>query len=140
MSSPLASLRTYRSAIALFLFVTYLPACTSWHVGTPTPAEFVRREQPNRVRLTRVDGSQLMLVSPSVQGDSLSGKRETLTRGSEPTTEPFTVPLADVQTVAVRKYSAGRTLLLLSGIVGVLLVAWLVDCSGRSGWEAIGCP
>ena len=140
MSSPLASLRTFRSAIGYLLLLTYLPACTSWHVGTPTPAAFVQREQPEHVRVTRVDGSQIMLVGPNVQGDTLYGKRETLTARSEPTTEPFSVPLADVQSVAVRRFSAGKTLLLVGGVIGGILVAWVIDCSGRSGWAAIGCP
>jgi len=140
MSSPLTSLRTYRSAIACCLLLAYLPACTSWHIGTPTPADFVQREQPKRVRVTRVDGSQIMLIRPSVQGDSLLGKRETLTPRSEVTTEPFAVPLVDVESVASRKFSAGKTLLLVGGIVGVFVVAYLVSCAGKEGWESIGCP
>lgn len=140
MVSPLAPLRPRRSAIACLLLLAYVPGCTSWHVGTPTPAQFIQDEQPNRVRVTRVDGSTIMLHTPSVQGDSLYGKRETLTPRSEPTTEPFTIPLAEIESVAVRKFSAGKTLLLLGGITGVVLIAWVIDCSGRSGLDAIGCP
>ena len=140
MSSSLASLRTHRSAMACLLLLTYLPACTAWQVGTPTPAAFVQREQPDRVRVTRVDGSQIMLVTPTVHGDSLSGQRETLNPRSELTTESFALPLTEVQSVAVRKFSAGKTVLLVGAIFGVVLVAWVIDCSGRSGLSAIGCP
>jgi hypothetical protein len=128
-------LRLHRSAISCFLLLAFAPACSSWHVGTPTPAEFIARERPPDVRVTRTDGSTVDLTAPEVRGDSVAGRL----KGRD--TAPYSVPLSDVRSVAVRKTSTGKTLLLVGGVlVGTLLVIYIAECSGASGWEAIGCP
>lgn len=134
MSTPLAFCRGRRAAIAALLLLVYLPACTSWRVGTPTPSAFVEREHPQRARVTRTDGTQVMVNEPTVAGDTLVG-----TLANHDATR-VTIPLAEVQSVAVRKFSTGKTLLVVGGVLGVVVIAWIIDCSGRTGWDAIGCP
>jgi hypothetical protein len=140
MASLVTPLRAHRSLVAAILLLGYLPACHSWHTGTPAPAEFIQREHPHRIRVTRLDRSQVVLAAPKVEGDSLYGQRETVTPKGEVTTGDFAIPLADVHSVAVRDFSPGKTFLLVGGIVGVYLLAWVIDCSGRSGWDSLGCP
>ena len=134
MITPLTPLRVRRSPLATLLLLVYLPACTSWHVGTPTPSAFVQREHPQRARVTRTDGTQLMLKEPAVLWDTLLGTLD------NHDTIRVTLPLSQVQSVAVRKFSAEKTILVVGGVLGVVVVAWLIDCSGRSGLSAIGCP
>ncbi len=132
LGSPITPLRLRRSAIAAFLLLVYLPACTSWHIGTPTPAAFLQREQPSRIRVTRTDGTRLMLTGPTVRGDSLMGAADNRD------TTWLTLPLSKVQFVEVEKFSVGNTLLVAGGAIGVLV--WAVTCSPRSGLNAMPCP
>lgn len=138
MASPMTLLRVRRSSIALLLLLAYLPACTSWHVGTPTPEAFIQREHPKVVRVTRIDGTRVTLTNPILAGDSLTG----LSRPSDyiRDTTRVTIALSDVQSVAVEKFSAGKALIVAGAVVGALLIIWVADCSGRSGWDALGCP
>jgi hypothetical protein len=132
MSSSLRVLRSRRSAVSALLGALYLSACHSWQVGTPTPAQFVEREHPARVRVTRTDGSTIMLHSPAVRGDSLVG-RSAGTPASGDSVRTSAVPLSDVTNVAVQESAAGKTVLLTAGIVvGVvgagMLAVWLIYC------------
>ncbi len=139
MNSLLSPMRARRSPIAALLLLLYLPACTSWHVGAPTPAQFVEREKPERAQVTKTDGSTVVLTSPVVRGDSLFGTRSAgLVQGD--TTRLVGLPLSEVRSVAVRKFSTGNTLLLVGAVVAVAFVGVLIECSGKSGWDAIGCP
>jgi len=121
-----------RSGIACLLLLAYLPACTSWHVGTPTPAQFVETQHPKRVRVTRSDGTKMELRTPMVQGDSLLGT------AGEDTTRQVSLPLSDVRSVAVQRVSAWKTtLVVLGGVIGVLVVTTIVECSNPE--NAIVC-
>ena len=132
MPSSLSLLRSRRPTISALLGVLYLTACHSWQVGTPTPAQFVEREHPAQVRVTRTDHSTVTLDSPAVRGDSLvgllAGRDSALTTG---------FPLSNVESVAVKKSSAGKTVLLTTGIVILVGVALhgtaVIDC------ESEGC-
>jgi len=76
----------------------------------------LENEQPDRVRVTQVDGSTVELASPEVRADSLMGA----TVGDSATT--VSVPLSQVQSVKVKRFDAGRSLgLVLIGGLGLLL-------------------
>jgi len=124
-------LRRYRATFACIVILSYLPACTGWHVGGPTPTEFVERERPGQVRVTRIDGSTIVLANPTIRGDSLLGTRNG---------EDIRLPLSDVSSVAVSRVSIGRTLLLIPAGLVILLVAVAIECSGETGWDSMGCP
>jgi hypothetical protein len=134
MTTLMRPVRARRSGIAAFLLLLYLPACTSWHVGTPTPAQFVDREHPQAVRVTRADGGTIELKSPVVRGDSLVG-----TAGRDST---VSLALSDVRSVAVKRTSTGKTLLAVGGgLVVLFTAAWLIECSNAdpNAWN-FGCP
>jgi hypothetical protein len=133
VTNPINRMRLRQSRIACLLLLAYLPACTSWHVGTPTPAEFVEREHPQKVRVTRTDGAAIQLMSPLVRDDSLVG-----TVGRDST---VSLALSEVRSVEVERTSTGMTLLAIGAVVGVvILAAWLIECSGKSGLSSLGCP
>jgi hypothetical protein len=122
MTSLMRPVRTRRSGIAYLLLLLYLPACTSWHVGTPTPAQFVETEHPQTVRVTRTDGTTLELKAPVVRGDSLVG-----TVGRDRT---VSLALSDVRSVEVKRTSTGKTVLLVGA--GVVVVVAVLLASLRS--------
>jgi hypothetical protein len=96
----------------------------SWHVGRPTPAEFVDKESPESVRVTHTNGSTLYLTSPVIRGDSLVG---TTHGGAQ-----FSLPLSEVRSVAVEKVSARKTVgLVAAGFLVVVAMMGATECSGE---------
>jgi hypothetical protein len=85
--------------------------------------------------VTRTDGAVLTVKSPVVRGDSLVGSA--WTAGGSPSTG---VPLSDVVSVAAPKIAAGKTLLLIAGIVTVpvvviaILVSTSPECHTSDRW------
>ena len=116
----------YRPRAVLLLFlVLHLTACMSWQsAATPSPSQFIEAEQPDRVRVTTQDGTQVELENPSVEGDEL------VASGG------FSMPSADVVILESRKFSMDRTVLLvLGGVLALpvaLIAALLIDCGGQS--------
>jgi hypothetical protein len=102
------------------------PYAISWQAGMPTPARYVEAKRPQSIRVTLTGGATLKLKSPAVRGDSLVGSVSS--EGAAPSTG---VALTDVTSVAVSKIAAGRTVLLIVGLVAVPLVA-IVAISGLS--------
>ena len=104
-----------RAVLLLFLLLN-LTACSTWQgVATPSPSQFIEAEQPDLVRVTTQDGTELELENPSVEGDEL------VASGG------FSMPLADIIGLEVREFSMDRTMILLGGVVvGVLVVAMAV--------------
>jgi hypothetical protein len=139
MSSLMHPMRERRSGIASLLLLLHLAACTTWHVGTPTPAEFVEREHPQKVRVTRRDGISLELKSPVVRGDSLVGTAVTIheapTTGLAPASRDsavslLSIALSDVQSVKVERASPGRSFLaVIAGVIVVIGLVAIIDYS-----------
>ena len=99
-------------AVLLLFLVLHLTACSTWQaVNTPSPAQFIEAEQPDRVRVTMQGESQVELENPSVEGDELVAPG-------------VSMPLADILELEVREFSMDRTALLLVGVAaGLLAVA-----------------
>jgi hypothetical protein len=127
----------FRRQIVSGALALLLPACTTWQVGTPTPAEFVTNEHPNLVQVTRTDGSKFDLRSPRVLDDSLMG---TVGGGvaQEDSARAVGLPLSEVQSVAARKTSVGNTVALIGGVwLGIGLVALAAGCGDSDSYG--GC-
>jgi hypothetical protein len=104
----------YRTRAVLLLFLLLnLTACATWQsVNTPSPAQFIEAENPDRVRVTTQGEVQVELENPSVEGDEL------VAPGDRP------IPLGEILMLEVREFSMDRTALLLVGVAaGVLVVA-----------------
>ena len=124
----------YRPPAVLLLFlVLNLTACSSafesWR-GLPSPpsvAEHIVAAQPERVRVTMQDGSQLDIEDPFVSGDQLMGQlwRTLEVNRLISNTNDISVPLAGIVQLEVRDVemvrSAGVSALLVLGILGALL-------------------
>ena len=97
-----------RRPIACTLLLWFLAGCTSWHVQNLTPQQIIDRWHPTSVRVTTADRSEVVLDQPEIAGsDSLTG----LHKGA-----PSSVAVSDVTQVAIRKFSTGKTVGLVTGI------------------------
>lgn len=114
--------------------------CSSWRVQPVAPATLLAEHPPSRVRLTLTDGSKVELHDPRLANDTVVGmKHATNSRPEDRTAlkpqaaDTVTVALAQVDSVAVRKGDAGKSVGLFLGIViGLVLVSAAVcaatDC------------
>jgi hypothetical protein len=85
----------------------------------------VSTEHPSVVRLTRANKTHIVLQHPRVAGvDTLAG----LDNG-----RPTSVAVSEVAQVAVRKVSAGKTILLILCISGVAFVVAISAALGAGG-------
>src|SRR2546422_11636054 len=115
-----------RRPIACTLLLCYLPACTSWHVENEvSPTQLISTKHPRAVRLTRADGSRMVLDQPRIAaGDSLAGVRYGM---------PSSVAVSDVTQVATPRLSAGKTIGQFLGLSVVAVGIAVIACVSGSG-------
>jgi hypothetical protein len=83
-------------------------ACSTWRVRDETPGHVIAQSQPERVRVTMLNGDEFVLLGPRLDGDSLSGvvmPDDAVGAGRLTTRRriPVTVALADVRHVALEQ-------------------------------------
>jgi len=110
-----------RRSIAGTLLLCYLAACTSWHVEKEaSPLQVISTKHPRAVRLTRADGSRMVLDQPRIAaGDSMAGVHNGVTS---------TVAVLDVTQVATLRVSAGKTIGLFLGLAVVAVGTAVIAC------------
>jgi hypothetical protein len=118
--------RRFRRLVACGLMVCYSTSCMSWQVQGLSPQQVVTGEQPESIRVTRPDSTQVVLTEPKVSGDSLTG----LTEG-----RPMSVPLSDISGLAVLRQDSGKMFAigLATGAVlgaGVLVLMAVANMGG----------
>lgn len=92
-------------------------ACHSWRTQSSPVAETLA-DQPDEVRVTRNDYTQLTLHRPRLSGDTLIGERI----ASRPVT--VSVPLGDIRSIEVRRFDGLKTAGLIAGVgVTAILIA-----------------
>jgi len=116
-----------RKVTALIALTT--TACTSWHVQHgPAPSAIEAKSESNgAVRLTLRGGAFADVYNPQVIGDSIVGMSAP---ASAPTRERVAFATADVESVATKQVSVGRTVLALTAIG--LAVAIIVGTASAS--------
>ena len=110
-----------RRPIACALLLCYLTACTSWHVQEGvSPLQLISTDHPKVVRLTRADGSHMVLDQPRIAaGDSLTGTHNRVMRS---------VAVSDVTHVATRNVSAVKTIGVFLGLAAVAVGIAVLAC------------
>src|SRR5947199_10870877 len=110
-----------RRAIPGTVLLCYLAACTSWHVEKePSPLQLISTKHPRVVRLTRADGSHMVLDQPRIAaGDSLAGVHNAVLSR---------VAVSDVTQVATPRFSAGKTIGILLGLSVVVVGTAVIAC------------
>ena len=111
---------TIRRIIACILLPAYLAACSTWTTQEASPQQVLQDEQPDKVRVTLTDGSQVEVFQPVVSGDTLTGVAEGQQRN---------IPLASVSELELREGDTIATVLLIGSVVlgvavGLLLFSW----------------
>jgi hypothetical protein len=123
MSVCQARLR-YRRSVAALVLAT-LGACSDWQVQPVAPAELVNGSSPSRVKVHLHDGRRLVLRQPAVRADSVVGAAD----------GPG-VAVAEIDSIAVRRFSVPRTVGLTALIVGVPALLCSVGCDFGPGFRA----
>src|SRR6267143_4920503 len=109
-----------RRPTAYPLLLWYLAGCTAWRVQNLTPQQVIDRWHPASVRVTTSYSSEFVLDQPRIAGsDSLAGIHNGATT---------TVAVSDVTQVAIRRFSAGKTVGLILAMNVVL--AFVVEAAG----------
>ena len=99
-----------------------------------SPESLLATRQPTKLRVTRRDGARVVLERAALRADTLAGTGHG--QGNQPEAR---IPLAEVQEVATRGFSAGRTVGLGLGVVAaagaLLLVEFAIACrQGTCGY------
>jgi hypothetical protein len=98
--------------LLLALWVLAL-GCRSWHVETGvSPETLVRRDSPERIQVVRTDSSRTELWNPVVAADSIRGLP------TELAVRAISIPLSEIRSVSTRRFSLGKTVLLVLAIGG----------------------
>ena len=112
--------RVMLSITALWLPVT-IAACRSWRAEPLNSVAPVAVRHPSAVRLTRVDGSRVVLRYPALVADTLVGSYDAEAR----------IALADIRALETRGFSGARTAALAGVVAAVVAVVKVhTACSG----------
>ena len=111
--------RTFRLPV-LLLLVMQTGACVSWQAVSAPPDAYIRDQTPDRVRVTRNDGSQLMLEAPEVRAGAIVA-----------TQSPGAVLLGDVRAVEVERISILRSVGIMLPAALLVVVAANIACGDR---------
>lgn len=118
--------------VSAILLAAYLPACTSYQATTQPLAELTASpDRPELVRVTTNAGAQLKFSAPRVAHDTLYGSTWTTGPGGKQSAGIIAIPIADIRTVEVRKADGTKTLMLVGGIVGGIILLGAAGCSGQ---------
>lgn len=113
-------MRTYSPfarSIALILMATYVSSCTRWEIQPFTPEATVQAKNPKKLRVTRRDGTRVVMHDPHIVGDSLVGT-DWQSR--------VVIPLDNVGLVEVSRPNPLGTIALVAagiGIAGLIVAA-----------------
>jgi hypothetical protein len=107
------SVRATRIAIVAWMGLG-ATGCLAWRVESVPPRDLLRGGSVPAVRVTKADKSKVEIWSPKLVGDSIIG------HPSEVAIARLVMPLSQVQTIATKHRSFGRTLLIGAGVVGAV--------------------
>jgi len=117
--------RVMLSITALWLPVT-IAACRSWRAEPLNSVAPVAVRHPSAVRLTRVDGSRVVLRYPALVADTLVGSYSVGSQDAE-----ARIALADIRALETRGFSGARTAALAGVVAAVVAVVKVhTACSG----------
>jgi hypothetical protein len=120
----------HRSLTLLLSLAIPTSGCHSWQVQAVTPAELLTAASPpGEVRLRLLDSTQVVLREPRLAGDSVAGT----VKGA-----PTAVPVVSVADVAVRRFSAGRTVGLVGAGFATLFAVAAVACATEGCGPSFG--
>lgn len=114
-------------AACLLALSLQLSACYSWRTEQVGPAQAVSDRRPEQVRITEPGGAKVVVLGPTVGGDTLRGR-------SKLTGYPVAIPLADVLQLETRRSNGASSALVVAGLgvgaagIGIAAVCWMGGC------------
>ena len=117
-------MRNFDRGAGLLVLLTQLPACYAWRSEQVAPQLTIATTEPDRVRITEPGGATVIVLRPTVGGDTLRGR-------SESGGYPVSIPLAEVLKLVTRR-SNGPSSALIVARIGVGVAGIAVSC-GISG-------
>jgi hypothetical protein len=105
-----------RHPLTALLLTFLLAGCHSWRAESVSPSRLIEAKHPGTIRITRPDGTQLLLQQPIARNDSLVGVAEG--RGQTG------LHLNEVRNVETRRLNAVKTGGLVLGVAGGAVVLW----------------
>jgi hypothetical protein len=116
------------AALLVVVLLTQTVGCMSWSQQRPgATAPALVADHPGWLRAELADGRQLDVRHPRVQGDSLLG----FAYDNRNYQIPLAVALADVRSVSTRRFSPGKTVLLVPvvafGFILLAIATWSGD-------------
>lgn len=110
-----------RRALAAGWLALATTGCVAWRVESVPPQELLKDPEVHAVRVTRADKSKVELYYPTLKGDSIVG------HPTETAIARVVMPLSQVQTIATKHKSVGKTLLAVLAIGGGVAVYGLLQ-------------
>ena len=112
--------------VGTLLMVLSGAGCQAWHTQQLAPEAVLAARHAAQLRITRADGSHVVIQHPKLQGDTVVG----IGRGQQ---GKVRVPVADIRAIATRGFSPERTVALGVGVAALAYGAFLI------GVAACGC-
>ena len=100
--------------VATGLMLISISGCMGWRTTSVAPRQLLATKGVPAVRVTRLDKSKVEIWNPVLQGDSIVGNP------TDRAIARLVMPLSQVNTIATRGTSIGRTLLIGLGILGAV--------------------
>lgn len=117
------------SAVLLLGLGLVLPGCTGYHAETAPVPQVMADRRPSAVRIVVGENRAVELYSPVLVNDTLRGHP----RASA--VERLAFPVSAIRAISTRRFSLGRTLLLVGAIGGgVLIYDLLMSLNTSSGF------
>lgn len=88
--------------------------CLAWRVQPVSPRELLRDRSVEAVRVTRADKSKVEIFNPRLEGDSIVGNP------TDRAIARLVMPISQVETIATRHKSVGKTMLAGLAILGAV--------------------
>lgn len=110
---------SWRRLLSLSLLAVHLGACTTWRVQQPTPETVIRDRAPTTIRITRTDGSTVIVHRPMIEGDSVVGQL-TGSESADTAAKRIAIPLSAIEAVAIRRLHVLKT----AGVFVLINLAW----------------
>lgn len=105
-------------------------ACTKWQVHSASPQQLISERRPQKIRVTRTDHTQAVLMRPGIVNDSVYGildeSRARLDKAGSQVSRHGAreaIALGDVDEVAIRKTEPIGTSLLVASILAAAYFA-----------------
>lgn len=112
------SFRRIGRLVAALALLAYAPACASWH-----PVDLAPEPSTRPVWVTTASLRRVMLLSPTIVGDSIVGFRTASGFAAPAQSERLAFAIADVTRLEQRRENGGATVLAVVTVVAVVGLA-----------------